>query len=65
VPTPSNPSTKTAAAPTTSTTTSPGVNSTYFVALEGVSEAFHKPFAGVDANASMLYGHHPDSVPLN
>lgn len=46
-------------------TSAPGVNSTFFVALDDGSEAFHKPFSGINVNAAALYGQHPDSVPLN
>lgn len=46
-------------------TSAPGVNSTFFVALDDGSEAFHKPFSGINVNAAGLYGQHPDSVPLN
>ena len=46
-------------------TAAPGVNSTFFVALDGGVEAFHKPFSGINTNAAVLYGQHPDSVPLN
>jgi hypothetical protein len=42
-----------------------GVNSTFFVVLDGAHEAFHKPFAGVSTHAAVQYGQDPDSVPLN
>jgi hypothetical protein len=46
-------------------TENPGINSTYYVRLEGGAEGFHKPFAGVDVPAAQYYGHHPDEVPLH
>ena len=46
-------------------TTSPGINSTFYVLLAGGTEAFHKPFAGVSVSTAGMYGHEPDQVPLN
>lgn len=46
-------------------TATPGVNSTYYVALEDGREAFHKPFSGVNVPAAEFYGHHPDEPPIH
>jgi hypothetical protein len=46
-------------------TANPGSNETYFVALDGGQEAFHKPFHGVAAGVAVQYKQDPDAVPLN
>lgn len=45
--------------------TSPGVNDTRIVLLESGTQAFHKPFAGIDVQVALAFGHHPDQVPIN
>lgn len=44
---------------------SPGANVTNGVWLESGTQAFHKPFSGVNVPTAMAYGHHPDQVPIN
>lgn len=46
-------------------TAQPGVNRVFHVGLESGSEAFHKPFSGIDVPLAHYYSHHPDTVPLN
>lgn len=46
-------------------TANAGINSTFYVFLDGGAEAFHKPFAGVVVNTASLYDQHPDAVPIN
>ena len=46
-------------------TSSPGANTTYGVWFESGTQAFHKPFSGVNVPTAMGYDHHPDQVPIN
>jgi hypothetical protein len=46
-------------------TTSPGVNDTRIVLLDSGTRAFHKPFAGINTQVALAFGHHPDQVPIN
>lgn len=45
--------------------TSPGVNDTRIVLLDSGTQAFHKPFSGINTAVALAYDHHPDQVPIN